>query len=408
MNSTPENTPQPKILVVDDRSSNIVTMRQILGELDCEVFEVLSGEEALRAVMHHDFAVILMDVQMPEMDGYETAKLILTKKSKIRIPIIFVTAITTEPQYIEKAYDVGAVDFLSKPINPTILLSKVEVFLDLHLHKIGIQNAVDELNATQDALLASNQRLSLFSHTVAHDLRNPLSAIMGFMTIMRKGVPAVKGERVSDCVDRVISSADIMHEMLTGILKKADQKSIETAIFETIELDTIMNQVVESLHFKLVDSGGQVNYSDLLPVEADATHMWQLFQNLISNSIKYQRKGVAPVINITTEKLEEKGVVRLVVNDNGRGFSEKDSSLIFERYARLNNADTEDDSYGIGLSTVHQIVQEHSGTISSVGREGEGASFIIELPLTQIKQENIETPVFVRQNHDRSRLSPGH
>jgi len=408
VNSTSENTPQPKILVVDDRSSNIVTMRQILGELDCEVFEALSGEEALRAVMHHDFAVILMDVQMPEMDGYETAELILTKKSKIRIPIIFVTAIATDNKYIEKAYNVGAVDFLSKPINPAILLSKVEVFLDLHLHKIGIQNAVDELNATQDALLASNQRLSLFSHTVAHDLRNPLSAIMGFMTIMRKGVPAVEGERVSDCVDRVIASADIMHEMLTGILKKADQKSIETAIFETIELDTIINQVVESLHFKLVDSGGQVNYSDLLPVEADATHMWQLFQNLISNSIKYQRKGVAPVINITTEKLEEKGVVRLLVNDNGRGFSEKDSSLIFERYARLNNADTEDDSYGIGLSTVHQIVQEHSGTISAVGREGEGASFIIELPLTQIKQENIETPVFVRQNHDRSRLSPGH
>ncbi|MBL4866769.1 MAG: HAMP domain-containing histidine kinase [Pseudomonadales bacterium] len=141
-----------------------------------------------------------------------------------------------------------------------------------------------------------------------------------------------------------------------------------------------------NLHFELLKTNGKIVYSDLPVIDADFTHMWQMFANLISNSLKYKRDGVDSVVNITAENRTKEGVVRLVISDNGLGFSDEDAKIIFDKFSRLNDGDAVEDSYGIGLSTVFQIVESHRGVISAVGRVDQGADFIVELPLAQEKK----------------------
>lgn len=391
---TSQNIQLPKVLVVDDREANVIAMQRVLEALDCEIVEAFSGEEALSSILKNDFAAILMDVQMPGMDGFETAGLIRAHRESARIPIIFVTAISKEDRYIQEGYGVGAVDYLFKPIDPLALMSKVQVFIDLYNQKYDLQMAMDELKSTQDALLASNQRLSDFSHTVAHDLRNPLGAIMGFARVLQRSLPDDTEQRSFDCLQRITTSSEKMNRMITGILDQAGQQSVVSANFETVDLNAVISDVVDSLHFKLLETNGSVNFSDLPIIDADATHMWQLFANLISNAIKYQREGVPPVVDISVDGESDESVVRLVVRDNGIGFTEGEAKVVFEKFSRLDGSAADVDGYGIGLSTVYKIVEEHGGVISAVGRKGEGADFVVELPKAQEKPGRGESNMF--------------
>ena len=158
MNSVITANQTAKILIVDDNNKNLFAMKGVLQPLPAELFTALSGNEALALLIQHDFCLILLDVQMPDMDGFEMASLVRNNQDTAHIPIIFVTAINKEDQHVYKGYDVGAVDYLFKPVNPIILTSKVKVFLELR-HKTELENLVAELKLAHDELKASTHSL---------------------------------------------------------------------------------------------------------------------------------------------------------------------------------------------------------------------------------------------------------
>ena len=193
---------KPKILIVDDKLENLVALEKVLDVFDVEFIRSASGNEALVMTLIYDFALAIVDIQMPEMDGYETVELMRQEEKTKLLPVIFVSAIYTEDFHIVKGIETGAVDFIPKPIVPIILRGKVKVFLDLYIHKTQLEELVEkrtielkkinkklkqeigERKKVNQQLKERNEELDAFSHTVAHDLKNPLGSIMGFSELL--------------------------------------------------------------------------------------------------------------------------------------------------------------------------------------------------------------------------------
>ncbi len=225
-NSIMGNTPPPKILMVDDRVENLVALERTFADLDAKIVRATSGEQALACLLDHDFALILLDVQMPEMDGFETATLIRNNEDTQHIPIIFVTAINKDQSHVFSGYASGAVDYLFKPLDPDILISKVKVFLELDRQKAIVTKRNEQLKAAnqkiieqQKALIKKERHKLLLqlAGATAHELNQPLMSLLGNIDLIRLTIDnpdilmqrldniEAAGQRISDIVNRIQS-----------------------------------------------------------------------------------------------------------------------------------------------------------------------------------------------------------
>ncbi|MBP1995644.1 sensor histidine kinase [Paenibacillus eucommiae] len=395
-----------KILVVDDRKENLYAMEKILHILDCEIFKAYSGNEALSFTLRHDFALILLDVNMPEMDGFELAELLRSNEETSRIPIIFVTAINKEDNSVFKGYESGAVDYLFKPVDEDILLSKVKIFLELNLKQ-------KELEAMKTELERSNQSLTEFTSVVAHDLKNPLGAIMGLCDMVIAKYSDGMENKGKQCMQHISGTARRMNSLITDVLAYA-QVNAETTSFTAVDLNVVIKDVIEDLNSRIEIEGGKVELIGQLPVvEADRTQMYQLFQNLIGNGMKYHHKERAPHVKIyeheqqhqqhehqyrnqhenqhenqygqqhqVRQNQQVKSVRLIIIEDNGIGMKQDDIPDIFTPFKRLDNAKGYEGT-GLGLATVHKIIEQHHGAIEVSSDLGEGTTFRLSL---QVKQ----------------------
>ncbi|MFC0213665.1 ATP-binding protein [Paenibacillus chartarius] len=371
-------TPELKMLIVDDRKENLIAMQRILQSLECELFVASSGNEALSLTLRHDFALILLDVHMPEMDGFELAEILRSNEETKQIPIIFVTASNKEEQSVFKGYESGAVDYLFKPVNPDILLSKVRVFLELNMRK-------KELECIQSELERSNESLKEFAQVVSHDLRNPLNVISGLSELLLVRHSAGLNEKGKAYVSQIAETAGRMTALIADLLSYA-QVNAKAAVVSEADLDEIVRLVVADLSATLEQCGGEVQVLDKLPViAADSTQMYQLFQNLIGNGIKYHRPDCAPIVRISLQAPadvpeERSGVsVAIRIEDNGIGMKDDDIPHIFSAFRRLDNARGYEGT-GLGLATVQKIVETHRGTLAVSSTLGQGTAFVITLP----------------------------
>src|SRR5205823_9982500 len=197
----PANT--ATILLVDDRPENILALEAALRPLRQELVAAHSGEEALRCLLSDEFAVILLDVQMPGMDGFETAAHIKERERSSHIPIIFLTAISRELHQQLRGYEVGAVDYIAKPFDPWVLRSKVAVFVDLDAKTRQVQEQAGQL-------ARSNTELEQFAEVVSHDLRNPLVSVVGYLQMLQDGQVASLDEETLEYVKRALHAAESM------------------------------------------------------------------------------------------------------------------------------------------------------------------------------------------------------
>ncbi|MNI33802.1 Phytochrome-like protein cph1 [compost metagenome] len=364
-----------KILVVDDRKENLYAMQKILNTLNCELFLADSGNEALSLTLRHDFALILLDVNMPEMDGFELAELLRSMDETKSIPIIFVTAINKEDNSVFKGYESGAVDYLFKPVNVDILLSKVKVFLELNLKK-------KELEAIQHELERSNRSLTEFASVVSHDLKNPLSSIVGLSELLMVKHSSGMSEKGKECIEYITSTAGRMNSLITDLLTFA-QVNASPIQFIQIDLNAVLEDVIADLGSRIEGSTGQIEVLSLMPsIEADRTQMYQLFQNIIGNGIKYRHPDRMPHVQIYSEPSEDPTVCQIVIEDNGIGMKEADIPSIFSPFIRLNNARGYEGT-GLGLATVTKIIEQHHGDIQVTSTLGQGTAFRLKLRLSQ-------------------------
>jgi signal transduction histidine kinase len=407
-----------RVLIVDDLPEKLLVYRTVLEELDAELVVARSGTEALRLILNDEFAVILLDVNMPDMDGLETASLIRRYRRTERTPIIFITAYADEVQ-TSRGYELGAVDYILTPINPHVLRSKVRVFIDLYRahaelassHQAleqrvaertrelqqsneRLQAEIDErrrIEADREALLRREQVLRAeaeelsrlkdeFLATMSHELRTPLNAIFGWITLLRTGrLDAPTEERALETIERNARAQKRLIEDLLDVSRIVTGKV-------TLELAVVDPRRIVETSIETMMPAAQAKGLSLVPLldagvgslRGDPARLQQIVCNLLSNAIKFTPLGGRVEVILAKRGTE----AEITVRDSGQGIKAEFLPYVFDRFRQEDGSiSRRHGGLGLGLAIVRHLVELHGGTVSASSEgEGRGATFTLRLP----------------------------
>jgi len=387
-NSPIARDPLVSILLVDDQPGKLLAHEAILTELGQKIVKARNGVDALGLLLKNDFAVILLDVNMPNMDGFETAALIRQRPRFEKTPIIFITGYNTTDLDRLKGYELGAVDYLFLPLIPTVLKAKVSVFVELARQTQIIKSQAEDLAAhnrkqaeqleviqkLNAKLQEANSELEAFSYSVSHDLRAPLRSLTGYVNVLLEDYASkfdAEGRGYLEALDRAAKRMDC----LTRDLLAYGRVAREEIRLEPIDLRGFLADVIAC---NGVDREGKLIIAPkMAPVIANRFLLEQCLNNLLGNAFKFVPEGATAEVRIWTES--RPGWVRLCIQDNGIGidpiFHEKIFS-IFERVGELQKYE----GTGIGLAIVNRAVQRMGGSCGVESSPGKGSRFWVDLP----------------------------
>ncbi|HEX7712140.1 MAG TPA: response regulator [Sphingomonadaceae bacterium] len=359
----------PKILIVDDRKENLLATRKVLKGLDAELLTAESGNEALSLMLRHRFAVVLLDVQMPEMDGFETAQLMQEHESMANTPIIFVTAISKEERYASRAAGIGAVDYIFKPINPDILRSKVRVYLDLYVQREQILH----LNAV---LRQSNEELERFAYICSHDMQEPVRMMHGFAGMLARTQADALDENGRRYLKFISDNATQMQKMIGDILTFS-RVGREPPQVEPVDCRTICEEALAKFADVIEAKQAKVAIGALPTFETSPTLLRVLFQNLIGNGLKFQDGSRTPELKIGARRASAGW--EFSIADNGIGIDPEFRGKMFAIFQRHHRKDAYPGT-GIGLSTCKKFLEIYGGAIRFESTLGKGTTFFFTIP----------------------------
>jgi signal transduction histidine kinase len=372
--------PDPvNILLVDDRPQNLSVLESILQGDDYRLTKAQSAQEALVALFDADFALIVLDVQMPETSGFELARIIKERQKTRDIPIVFVTAHCSEDEHVLSGYSAGAVDYLTKPIKPAILKSKVAVFAELYRKTKALNEANQALQSRNQELVAVNNELEAFSYTVSHDLRAPLRHVSGFVEALREHSGANLDDEARRYLTKVQDAAGEMGNLIDHLLAFSRMGRAELRL-ELVDMNDVLQRARDDLQPEIQGRCIEWRLATLPKVEADASLMRQVWTNLLSNAVKYTRPRDPARIEVGCGD-SPNGEFVFFVRDNGVGFDMKYADKLFGVFQRLHRAH-EFEGTGIGLAIVRRIVSRHGGHIWAEGKldAGTTVSFALRKP----------------------------
>jgi len=417
----PVRRSEAKILVVDDRADNLISIEVILEKDNYTIVKANSGKAALKVLLNdHDFSLILMDVQMPELNGYETATIIYERDKLRNIPIIFITANNYDEDFMFKGYRMGGVDYIYKPINPELLRAKVAVFVELYsknqqlmlqekkllaaneflqkeieerkISEERVKHLNEQLVANNESLKQMNEELDQFAYMASHDLQEPLRKIQVFSDkILRNNNFDPDSEKY---FGKIINSSKRMQHLINNLLDFS-RHTVSSNDFKKTSLNELVKNVLTELEVEIEKSNARINYENLPVVSAVPGLMQQLFYNLFSNAIKFRKPTVDLVIDVKAEKMnpidipkfikygQGKNYYKITMQDNGIGFDDKYAEDIFRVFKRLHSYQ-EFEGTGVGLSICKKIVEKHNGFIKAESKIDTGSTFIIGLPEIQM------------------------
>jgi signal transduction histidine kinase len=369
-----------KILLVDDVPANLVALEAILEPLGQTLVRARSGEEALRHLLQDDFAVILMDVQMPGLDGLETVALIKARERCRHIPVIFITALSRELAFIVKGYQHGAVDYLLKPVDADILRTKVSVFVDLYKRGEMLKLQAMELSERRriEAEIAKavefQQRLV---GIVGHDIRSPLSALLATANMLLSMGELT--ERQAKAIERIARSGGRIESIVRVLLDFASAR-IGGGIQihrRQMDLHELVPRAIEELHQSHPDRPIHYSHEGDGAGEWDADRLMQVLVNLLDNAMKYSTEGTA--VEVVSSGRENSVV--LEVHNWGEPIPDSLLPLLFEPFRRgTQSGQTVKMSLGLGLYIVQEIVRAHSGSVDVRSSQESGTTFRVQLP----------------------------
>jgi len=369
-----ENT--PKLLVVDNRPQDIATIKNILKNLEIIFYEANSGEDALSLVKQHNFFLILMNIQMPVMDGIETAGLIRQNNSSKLTPIIFVSTVDSHNEVIDAVYSMGAVDYIIKPVNEKILISKVTIFLNIALQHILLEQEIKER-------IKAEKIKNDFVAIVSHELRTPLTAIQGSIGLIAGGIIGKLNQDGQNMLQVALSNCNRLLELVNDLL---DMQKIAQGEFELdCQASKITPLIWQSINEnKAYSDMYKVNYIFVEPninptVFIDNQRIMQVMTNLLSNAAKFNPENED--VHITIEMLEA-SIVRVSVIDVGSGIPDDFKPRIFEKFSQAESGSNRTKSgTGLGLSISKNIIENHQGKIGFKSNQERGTTFYFDLPL---------------------------
>ena len=358
------------LLIVDDFPTNISVLSQFLEEVGFEVAIAKNGARAIKKAEYANPDLILLDVMMPVMDGFEACRILKSKESTKDIPIIFMTALTDTVDKV-KGFDLGAADYITKPIQQEEVLARINAHINLRRLQQELQEHTAELEQR-------NKQLEAFSHTVAHDLKNPLNTVIGY-----------SDELLEICTEGKLLDADLleqqklvaqaghkMEEIINALLLLAKTVKYTDIEMQALDMSAIIPQVQHRLAYALSSCQAEIILPNSFPTaKGYAPWVEEIWANYISNAIKY---GGYPPRLILGAELQDDSMIRFWVQDNGEGLSKKAQAKLFTPFSRLHQERAE--GHGLGLSIVQQIVEKFGGEVGVESQVGQGSLFYFTLP----------------------------
>lgn len=374
-----------KILIVDDLVENLYSLEQIIESEDREIISATSGNEALKLARTHSFALVITDVQMPEMNGFEFVEIFRSKKEHQHVPVIFATAINKEKQYVIKGYSEGAVDYLYKPLHPDIVSAKVDIFVTLFNQKRALERKNQELDAL-------NKLKNKFLGMAAHDIRNPLAIIEFYSkSLLTELKPILEDDSKIQELENIVVSAKFAQNLVNDFLDISKMESDHVELTEEMVsvghfLDTNLrfNQVFATK--KNIKLEGNINVGNL-KTAFDKNKINQVLNNLITNAIKFSHEGTS--IHLSAAMEDDYLVVSL--QDEGQGIPESEIEHIFDPFSKKSvKATAGEKSTGLGLMILKKIMDAHNALITVSSKVGVGTCFTIKLPIKTLETLNPE------------------
>ncbi len=389
-----------KILIVDDLIENLISLEMLLSEFSVTVEKATSGEEALRKTMKDDFAMVILDVQMPGMDGYETLSLMRKREKTKYTPVIFVSAIHKTDFHIIKGIETGAVDFISKPIIPEILIGKVKIFLDLHYQKKKLDTLLKNLEETNKELEIQKAKAesaakakAMFLANMSHEIRTPLNGIIGISKILDE-TPLNKKQK--ELTGIIISSGENLSNVINDIL---DFSKIESGRVKLEKIEFKLKKTIESIvnlqKFYAEKKGIKLEYNidEKIPetLIGDPYRLNQVITNLVNNALKFTVKGSVKIRVSLVESSQETITLKFNVIDTGIGISEEGKEKLFKEFSQTDSSTTRKyGGTGLGLAICSNLVTLMEGEIGVNSVVGRGTEFWFNVPFTLTEDKNHE------------------
>lgn len=380
-----------KILIVDDKPENLVALEAILKNFDAQIIKANSGNEALTKTIEHDFALALIDVQMPEMDGFEIGSLLRQVEKTKLLPVIFLSAIHSEDQFLIQGIEAGVVDFIIKPFLPRILQGKVKIFLDLHEQKKRLEIEIEQRKQTELHLRETEKNLieaklkaeesdrlkTAFLANMSHEIRTPLTTIVGFAGLLCE--KAASDENRAKYANYIYRSSEGLIAIINDILDIAKIEAGHLKIKrEMVDINYLLNEIFSTFKVKLEKMNkSHIQLKLNMPegpaplLMSDEGRLRQIITNFLGNASKFTSDGS---IEFGYRDMDEQ--VEFFVKDTGIGIPEDKFGLIFDRFQKLEDSNAKDNGgTGLGLSIVKKLVQLLDGEINVTSKVNEGSCF---------------------------------
>lgn len=369
------------ILIVDDSPQNIISLKKVLEKNNFAVDTASSGKEALRKILNNSYVLIILDVQMPEMDGFEVAETISGFSRAKETAIIFLSAASANVNLITRGYSSGGLDYITKPVDMNILLLKVKTFYRIYEQNRALNLMQDTLRAEIETRKDAERKKDEFISIASHELKTPMTSVKGYIQLMERSLYKGDIETTKVRLSKVQNQIEKLNLLIADLLDISNIESGRMRLNQNyFSMSDLVDRVLDVMQPSnpLIEFHHEILYREL--IYGDENRIEQVIINFLTNAIKYA-PGQTQVIIKTYEK---DGQVFFSVRDKGIGMSEENRRNVFEKFYRIEESSERFQGLGIGLYICKEIIYRHEGTIGVNSKLGEGSEFYFSIPLKSI------------------------
>lgn len=378
------------ILIVDDSPENIFTLKTLLELHAFPTDSASSGEEALKKTLRNSYALIILDVQMPGMDGFEVAETLSGNSATKDIPIIFLSAINIEKKYITRGYSTGGIDYVTKPVDPDILLLRVKTFYRLYEQNRVLNEMQDSLRseiefrkAAQQEAQAASKRKDEFMSIASHELKTPLASMKAYVQLLDRTLE--KDERIKGYLDRTLAQINKLSSLIVDLLDTSRIENGRLKFNESLfNFNKLLKESVEMISQIYPDYKIGVSGDSNVLVRGDETRLEQVLLNYMTNAIKYSPE----IRELELHSSVQDNFLIVSVRDFGIGIPKENQADVFRKFYRVEGSAQRFQGLGVGLYICYEIIQRHNGKCWLESEVGKGSTFYFSLPVANPIAEN--------------------